>query len=167
MKKIIFGLLLVLLIGPGGIALADSEYSYIFPRIFSDYYPGGTPTPSITPTASPTATNTPKPTQTPTITPTPGPGALWCWAARAGNVGGKTEIWAVIPGYCCELKAQKSGKTIYIRAECPSNPTCEIFPPPDSIPPPFAWGDVERLIYDASSKEVCSIQWPYNCIDTE
>ena len=116
------------------------------------------------PSPSPTPSPIPSPTPTPTPTPTPVPGELWTWVARAGNVGETTEIYAVIPGYCCELIGQKSGKTIYVQAVCPAEPTCEIFPAPPEIPPPFAWGDVEKLVYDANCQQVCSIQWPFNCV---
>ena len=121
-------------------------------------YGGAAPVPSPSPTPIPI------PTPAPTPTATPIPGELWTWVARAGNVGETTEIIAVIPGYCCELIGMKSGKTIYVQAVCPAEPTCEIFPAPPEIPPPFAWGDVEKLIYDANCQQVCSIQWPFNCV---
>ena len=35
------------------------------------------------------------------------------------------------------------------------------------IPPPFAWGDVEKLTYDSNSKQACSILWPFNCKDVK
>ena len=97
-------------------------------------YNGAAPAPTPSPTPTPEPTSTPKPT------PTPLPGELWTWVARAGDVGDTTEIYAVIPGYCCELIGQKSGKIIYVQAVCPAEPTCEIFQPPAVIPPPFVWG---------------------------
>jgi hypothetical protein len=139
-----------------GISLArvlNGEQRAHMPLVFG----GASPVPVITPTSAPV----------PTATPTPEPGALWTWVANAGLEDGNTVIYAVIPGYCCELVGQKSVKTIYVRAECPENPTCEIFPAPERIPPPFAWGDVEKLIYPASSREVCSTQWPFNCVGTK
>ena len=142
-----------------GASGVQSESAH-FPVIYSGYL--ATPTMAPVPSATPTS----KPSPTPTVTPTPEPGALWTWVARAGNVGETTVIYAVIPGYCCELVGLKSSKTIYVRAECPAEPTCEIFPPPEVIPPPFAWGDVEKLIYDANSQDVCSVQWPFNCVAT-
>ena len=118
-------------------------------------------------TPIPTPKPTPKPTPIPTPTPTPVPGELWTWVASARDYGDTTMIYAVIPGYCCELIGQKSGKTIYVQAVCPAEPTCEIFPAPPVIPPPFAWGDVEKLTYDSNSKQACSILWPFNCKDVK
>ena len=145
---ILFVLVVVLLAVFGDLASGSNNGSLFLPLV----YGGAAPVPS------------PSPIPSPTPTATPVPGELWTWVARAGNVGETTEIYAVIPGYCCELIGQKSGKTIYVQAVCPSEPTCEIFPAPPEIPPPFAWGDVEKLIYDANCQQVCSIQWPFNCV---
>lgn len=148
---IIFVLVVVLLVLFGDLASGFGSESLFLPLIFN----GAAPVP------------TPSPTPSPTPTATPVPGELWTWVASARNDGDDTVIYAVIPGYCCELIGQKSFKTIYVQAVCPAEPTCEIFPAPPSIPPPFAWGDVEKLIYDASSQEACSVQWPFNCKNVE
>jgi hypothetical protein len=155
---VILVLIVVLMILFGDLAFGSTGSGSLFlPLIYGGA--ASTPSPSPTPTMEPTST--PKPT------PTPVPGELWTWVARAGDVGDTTEIYAVIPGYCCELIGQKSGKIIYVQAVCPAEPACEIFQPPAVIPPPFAWGDVEKLIYDADSKQVCSAQWPFNCEDVK
>jgi len=143
--------------GLASLARGSTNGSLFLPLV----YGGAAPTPT------PSPTKIPSPTPSPTPTATPVPGELWTWVASARDDGDTTVVYAVIPGYCCELIGQKSSKTIYVQAVCPAEPTCEIFPAPPEIPPPFAWGDVEKLIYDASSKQVCSIQWPFNCKDVE
>ena len=154
---ILFVLVVVLLVVFGDLVSGSSNGSLFLPLV----YGGAAPTPIPTPKP------TPKPTPIPTPTPTPVPGELWTWVASARDYGDTTLIYAIIPGYCCELIGQKSGKTIYVQAVCPAEPTCEIFPAPPVIPPPFAWGDVEKLTYDSNSKQVCSILWPFNCKDVK
>jgi hypothetical protein len=108
---------------------------------------------------------------TPAPTPTPAP-ALWVYPLAAFSMSGSTRIYASVPGIGYDLAASKTDKVISIWAYCPKDKLCILDPIPLSFPPECdfvtgQWCQIDKIILDYDAKQVCGLQFPFNCIDVD